>query len=364
MNFKALPKIDLHLHLDGAIRVPTIAELGDELGIKLPTYDPKQLAALVQVNRDCRSLTDFLKRFEVFYPLLPFAKTQERIAYELCEDCQRDNVIYFEARFAPALAASPRFTMEDAVTAALEGFRRGQRDFNIRSGLILCCYRSISVAENIATVKLAHKYRDQGVIGIDLAGDENHFAAAPHAEAFALARKLEIPITIHAGEGGRPENIREAVFTHGATRIGHGVSLQNDPELLKAVRDQGTVFEICLTSNLQTCTVPLARRASVQEILRRKSPRHAQHRRPRHQQHHPQRRIRTGRARIPTQAGANPRVAGQRGTRRVWRTHLAPQPGGANSAIVFGLNNFGGFPRHGKGRLTLHAASWPPGIAR
>lgn len=128
MNFKALPKIDLHLHLDGAIRVPTIAQLADELDIKLPTCDPKKLAVLVQVNRDCRSLTDFLKRFDVFYPILPFAKTQERIAYELCEDCQRDNVIYFEARFAPALAASPSFTMEDAVTAALEGFRRGQRD--------------------------------------------------------------------------------------------------------------------------------------------------------------------------------------------------------------------------------------------
>ena len=256
MNFKTLPKIDLHLHLDGAIRVPTIAELGDELGIKLPTYDPKKLAAFVQVNRDCRSLTDFLKRLEVFYPILPFAKTQERIAYELCEDCQRDNVIYFEARFAPALAASSSFTMEDSVVAALEGFRRGQRDFGLRCGLILCCYRSVSVAENVETVKLAHKYRDQGVIGIDLAGDENHFAAAPHAEAFALARKLEIPITIHAGEGGQPENIREAVFTHGATRIGHGVSLQQDLELLKAVRDAGTVFELCLTSNLQTCTVP------------------------------------------------------------------------------------------------------------
>jgi len=255
MNFKALPKIDLHLHLDGAIRVPTIAELGDELGIKLPTYDPLQLAKLVQVDRDCRSLTDFLKRFEVFYPILPFARTQERIAYELCEDCSRDNVIYFEARFAPALAASECFTMEDSVVAALEGFRRGQRDFGIRCGLILCCYRSVSVAENVQTVKLAAKYRDKGVIGIDLAGDENHFAAAPHAEAFALARKLEIPITIHAGEGGKPENIHEAVFTHGATRIGHGVSLQKDPELLKAVRDAGTVFEICLTSNLQTCTV-------------------------------------------------------------------------------------------------------------
>ena len=169
MNFKQLPKIDLHLHLDGAIRVPTIAELGDELGIKLPTNDPKKLAKFVQVDRDCRSLGDFLKRFEVFYPLLPFAKTQERIAYELCEDCMRDNVIYFEARFAPALAASKKFTMEDAVVAALEGFRRGQRDFAVRCGVILCCYRSISVQENIATVKLAQKYRDKGVIGIDLA---------------------------------------------------------------------------------------------------------------------------------------------------------------------------------------------------
>lgn len=256
MNFQALPKIDLHLHLDGAIRVPTIAELGEELGIPLPTYDPQALARYVQVGSDCRSLTDFLKRFEVFYPLLPFARTQERIAYELCEDCRRDNVIYFEARFAPALAANRRFTMEDAVGAALEGFRRGQRDFAVRCGLILCCYRSVSVAENVATVKLAHKYRDRGVIGIDLAGDENHFATAPQAEAFALARRLEIPITMHAGEGGHPEHIQEAVFTHGATRVGHGVSLQRDPELLKAVRDHGTVFEICLTSNLQTCTVP------------------------------------------------------------------------------------------------------------
>jgi len=121
MNFKQLPKIDLHLHLDGAIRAPTIAELGDELGIKLPTYDPVKLAKFVQVDRDCRSLTDFLKRFEVFYPILPYAVTQERIAYEVCEDCARDNVIYFETRFAPALASNGKFTMEGAVVAALEG---------------------------------------------------------------------------------------------------------------------------------------------------------------------------------------------------------------------------------------------------
>ncbi len=267
MNFKKLPKIDLHLHLDGAIRVPTIAELGDELGIKLPSYNPKKLARYVQVGRDCRSLTDFLKRFEVFYLILPYARTQERIAYELCEDCARDTVIYFETRFAPSLACNEQFTMEDAVVAALEGLRRGQRDFGVRCGLILCCYRSVTPQQNVETVKLAHKYRDKGVIGIDLAGDELHFPAAPHAEAFALARKLEIPITIHAGEGERPENIREAVFDHGAARIGHGVALQKDSELLKRVRDRGTVFEICLTSNLQTCSVPSLTRHPFKKFL-------------------------------------------------------------------------------------------------
>jgi len=93
--------------------------------------------------------------------------------------------------------------------------------------------------QNIDTVNLAYKYRDRGVIGIDLAGDELHYPAAPHAEAFALARQLEIPITIHAGEGEKAENIREAVFDHGATRIGHGVALQQDTELLSACENRG-----------------------------------------------------------------------------------------------------------------------------
>ena len=148
MNLKKLPKIDLHLHLDGAIRVSTVAELGDALGVKLPTYDPRKLAKFVQVDRDCRSLTDFLKRFEILYPILPYAVTQERIVYEVCEDCARDNVIYFEARFAPALACDGKFTMEDAVVAALEGLRRGQRDFGVRCGDSLLLPIDFAAAEH------------------------------------------------------------------------------------------------------------------------------------------------------------------------------------------------------------------------
>lgn len=256
LDVRALPKIDLHLHLDGAIRVATIAELGEQLGVALPAREPERLAKFVQVDRDCRSLADFLKRFEVFYPILPYAVTLERIAYELCEDCARDNVIYFETRFAPALAASERFPMEAAVEAALAGLRRGQRDFGVRAGLILCCYRSKGLRENLETVRLAAKYRSQGVVGIDLAGDEKNFPASACAEAFALARRWELPITIHAGEAGPAENIREAVFEHGATRIGHGVALTQDGDLLQRVRDRGTVLEMCLTSNLHTCSVP------------------------------------------------------------------------------------------------------------
>jgi adenosine deaminase len=256
VDFRSWPKIDLHLHLDGAIRVATIAELGEQLGVPLPAREPEQLARFVQVDRDCRSLADFLKRFEVFYPILPYAVTQERIAYELCEDCAQDGVIYFETRFAPALAASERFSMEAAVEAALEGLRRGQRDFGVTAGLILCCYRSATLRENLETVRLAAKYRPAGVVGIDLAGDERNFPASACAEAFALARRLELPITIHAGEAGPAQNIREAVFEYGATRIGHGVALTQDGELLRQVRDRGTVLEMCLTSNLQTCSVP------------------------------------------------------------------------------------------------------------
>jgi adenosine deaminase len=259
LNFKQLPKIDLHLHLDGAIRVATIAELGDELGIKLPSYDPKELAKFVQVNRDCRCLADFLKRFEVFYPILPFAKTQERIAYELCEDCARDNVIYFEARFAPVLAASKKFAMEDAIVAALEGFRRGQHNFGVRCGTILCCYRSVSVQENVETVKLAHKYRAArgGVRARAQAGDSHH-----HPRRRRRQRRKHPRGGIHARrDAHRPR--REP-----ATR---SRTAQDRARQRNGVRDLPDEQ----SANLHRA---VGAGASVQKISRRENPRDAQHR--------------------------------------------------------------------------------------
>ena len=146
--------------------------------------------------------------------------------------------------------------MEDAVVAALEGLRRGQRDFNVKCGLILCCYRSITPQQNVETVKLAHKYRDKGVIGIDLAGDETIFLPRRTPKRSRSRVNWKFRSRSMRAKAGSLRTFAKRCFDHGATRIGHGVSLQQDPELLKHVRDHGTVFEICLTSNLQTCSVP------------------------------------------------------------------------------------------------------------
>lgn len=244
-DFRRLPKIDLHHHLDGAIRVGTILELARRFRVPLPARTASGLAPHVQVRSRCRTLAGFLRKFNAFYPILPHAETLERIAYEACEDQARDGVVYFETRFAPVLCAGPGFTMEDAVRAALRGLRRGGKDFGVRWGLILCCYRGFAEASK-ATIALAEKL---GCAGVDLAGDERRYPLAPHAAAL---RRTHLPLTIHAGEAGPGRNVVEALRA-GARRIGHGVHLGGGA--LEAVRRAGATLEMCLTSNLHTGTV-------------------------------------------------------------------------------------------------------------
>lgn len=250
-----LPKIDLHLHLDGALRVETIAELARARGCPLPTYDPCRLRRFVQVGPRCRSVREFLATFRYFYPLLSDGEALERVAYELCETEAADGVVYFETRFAPVLLAAGRFTMEDAVRAVLRGLRRGTRAFGGSARLILCCYRSAPPASSVATVCLARKYRDRGVAGVDIAGDERSYPVAPHQAAFDLAHRAGLPVTIHAGEGGPPANVREALFVQKAHRLGHAVHMAEDADLVAYVRDHAIPVEMCLTSNLQTRVV-------------------------------------------------------------------------------------------------------------
>lgn len=250
-----LPKCDLHVHLDGSMRVKTIRDAANKLGVRLPTQDLKELARYVQAPPDCRNLSDFLKAFDLFYPALKDPEVLERISYELCEDASKENIRYMEVRFAPVLQAREGFPMEEVVKSVLKGLERGERDFKIKTPLLLCCYRSEPPATSVETVNLALKYRKDGVAGIDLAGDEAHFPVGERKEAFLIAKKNNLPATVHAGEAGGAKNIRFALEVLGARRIGHGVRLKEDPDLLERVKRNKVPLEMCLTSNVQTQVV-------------------------------------------------------------------------------------------------------------
>lgn len=245
MSFRDLPKIDLHCHLDGAVRPATLVQLASDAGFPWPP-DAEQRC---RVPASCRSLADFLATFEFFLPALGSREALRRAARELCRDMRDDGVIYFEARFAPTLWLE-KLRPEDAVEGALQGLKEGEAETGVKSGLILCGIRNFPPERTMIAARLAHRYRDEGVAGLDIAGDERS-PFAPHREAFAEARRLGVPITIHAGEAGPAANVREALEA-GAARIGHGVRAAEDPAVVEEARRRGATFEMCLTSNLMT----------------------------------------------------------------------------------------------------------------
>lgn len=249
------PKVDLHCHLDGSVRTSTIRDLAKKAGAKLPTEDLTELEKYVRVPKSCRSLTEFLAAFNFFYDFLKSPEAVERIAYELCEDVAKENVKYIEVRFAPPLQATENFSAEEVVRRALKGLEQGSRNFKVRTGVILCFYRSLSEEQNDWTLALMKKYFGNGVVGVDLAGDESRYPFELYKKYFVEARKMRIPITAHAGEAAGPESIKSALDM-GASRIGHGTRLREDKELMKRVIDDGIPLEICVTSNVQTQTVP------------------------------------------------------------------------------------------------------------
>lgn len=263
-----LPKVDLHCHLDGSVRAATLYELGKKSGRKLPTDNLNEFKKYVSVPSDCRSLTDFLRAFEFFYDFLKSPEAVERIAYELCEDAARENIIYLEVRFAPVLQATENFPPEEVVRMALRGLAQGEKDFKIKTRAIICLYRSLPDELNETMLAVAKKFRSRGIVGIDLAGDESHYETKLYEKFFLQARKYGFPITCHAGEAAGPESIYQALRL-GARRIGHGVAAIKDEELLKILRREGIFLEVCLTSNVQTQVVKGYPQHPLPEFVRR-----------------------------------------------------------------------------------------------
>ncbi|MBI4575535.1 MAG: adenosine deaminase, partial [Planctomycetes bacterium] len=255
-RLRRLPKVDLHCHLDGSLRVRTVLELGLASGARLPARDVDGLRPYCQVPPDCRGLAGFLAVFPLLTAVLRNRQAVRRAALELGEDAAAHRVIYLEARFAPYLFEAEGFTAADAVEAALAGMAEARRRHGIQMGLIVDMLRDIGPERAEEMVDLALEWRGRGVSGLDVAGDESLPLTQAHRRAFRRAREAGLPVTVHAGECGPPANIREALDELGARRIGHGVRLGEDPGLLAEVARREVPLEMCLTSNVQTCAVP------------------------------------------------------------------------------------------------------------
>jgi len=244
-----LPKFDLHVHLDGSLRPETVRELWALLpASERPSVTGRVEAAVVPLT-PC-SLEVYLEAFAITVALLQTEDALERVAWELCEDAAQDGVVYIEIRFAPLLHLRRGLAAEEVVEAVLSGARRAKKGLPIHVGIILCGMRQEAPERAEAVARLAGRYREQGVVGFDLAGPERGFPLAAHASAIRTARDAGVHVTLHAGEGCCPEHIGEALDL-GAERIGHGVYLFQDPVAEERVRQEGIPLEVCPTSNLQ-----------------------------------------------------------------------------------------------------------------
>lgn len=253
--FEKLPKTDLHVHLDGSLRLATILELAEKDGIELPSNTPEGLARAMHLGENTGSLVEYLKAFDTTLKVMQTEESLHRTAYELGEDAAKEGVRYMEVRYSPMLHTRQGLRLTQVVEAVLAGLRDAQKDHGCRSELIICGIRNISPQSSWEMAQLAVAYKNRGVVGYDLAGAEYDHPAKVHIDAFQLVRDNNLSVTIHAGEAYGPESIHQAIHVCGAHRIGHGCRLREDGDLLHYVNDHRIALECCPQSNVQTGAV-------------------------------------------------------------------------------------------------------------
>ena len=252
---RALPKTDLHCHLDGSLRLATILELAERQGVRLPADTPEGLARAIHMGETCASLEDYLVAFDVTLAVLQTEEALYRAAYELAMDCAAENVRYLEVRYAPVLHTRRGLKPTTILDAVLDGLRHAKREAGIKSNVIVCGIRHMDPQTSVRLAELAVAYKGKGVVGYDLAGAEEGHPAREHREAVQLILDNNVNVTIHAGEAYGPDSIAQAVHKCGAHRIGHGVRLRENGDLLNYVNDHRIPLEMCPSSNVQTGSV-------------------------------------------------------------------------------------------------------------
>ena len=252
---RKLPKAELHCHLDGSLRVSTILELATLQKVQLPADNQEDLHKFLAIKGKMKNLEEYLKIFDITLSVLQTPESLQRVSFELAEDCWNDSVRYVEVRYSPILHTQKGMTSSESVDAVKMGLDQAEAEFGIKTGIILCGIRNISPEVSLKLADLAVQYKNQGVVGFDLAGAEENFPAKHHQEAFELILKKNINATLHAGEAFGPESIHQAIHACGAHRIGHGTRLKENKDLMEFINDHRIALEICLKSNIQTRSI-------------------------------------------------------------------------------------------------------------
>lgn len=249
------PLCELHRHLDGAIRLGTILELADQHGIALPARDEEGLAPFVHIDESEPGLMAFIARFKYLVEVLVDADACRRVAYENVEDARDEGLDYVELRFSPWFMAE-RHGLDPAavVEACIDGIRAAERDTGVRANAIGILSRTYGaeVAHQELGAILAQR---DGIVAVDLAGDEAGYPPALFIEHFKRVRDAGLHVTIHAGEAAGPESVWSAIRDLGAERIGHGFRAAEDRELVEYLAQEGIGLECCPTSNLHISAV-------------------------------------------------------------------------------------------------------------
>jgi len=252
----SLPKVELHRHLEGSLRLDTMLDIARQHGVTVPA-SIMNLSGLVQVqDQDPLTFDNFLEKFKTLRLFYRSPEVIDRITREAVEDAAKDNIRYLELRFTPvALSRAEGFPLHDVMDWVMSSAADAAKKHKIKVGVIASVNRheSIELAEQVAW--LAAEHVKDGMVGMDLAGNEAQFPAMPFAGLFKEAREQGLHITIHAGEWGPAGNVREAIEKLSAERIGHGVRVIEDEDVTRLACERGVTFEVCVTSNYQSGVV-------------------------------------------------------------------------------------------------------------
>ncbi|MBG9987418.1 adenosine deaminase [Aerococcaceae bacterium DSM 111176] len=242
---RAMPKVELHCHFDGSVPMDTVYELGEEIGLT------KDYLSQIPVTGQCENLEDYLKSFDIILQVLQTKDHLQRAAYATIKRIASEGVKYLELRFAPLLHLEKGLTISEVIDSVIEGLLQATSDFDIQVNLIISAMRNQTDEMNLSLVDAIQELNSPELVGFDFAGPEPDGANDDIQHITNKMKDKDFHLTLHSGECGCAHNVVQAIKL-GATRIGHGIAIADDPEVMKFVSENNVLLEVCPTSNYQT----------------------------------------------------------------------------------------------------------------